>query len=146
LRKNRSRRCEAASHEHRLAALGPLGYEQVMDFGGGPTTAAGDIANAILQAEVWSPATETWTRLGLMSAPRLYHSNALLMPDGRVMISGGGRFDVASPDDQYSAEFFAPPYLFKGPRPVITSTPSGLQYGQVFTVQTTDTPRSLASR
>ena len=62
-------------------------------------------------------------------------------PDGRVMISGGGR-SVGCPDaggtDQLSAEFFAPPYLFQGPRPTITSAPAQLSYAQNFTVQTPD--------
>src|SRR5262245_66039161 len=76
-----------------------------------------------------------------MNAPRLYHSEALLLPDGRVLTLGGGRFngvDVPSDHDQYNVEFFAPPYLFNGPRPVITSAPSTLSYGQPFTIQTPD--------
>ena len=74
-----------------------------------------------------------------MNAPRLYHSEALLLPDGRVLISGGGRFNgVNEPTDQFSAEFFSPPYLFKGPRPTIAGAPSQLSYGQNFTVQTPD--------
>ena len=107
--------------------------------GGGPTTDAVDVANAILPAEVWSPATQTWTILAPMSAPRLYHSEALLLPDGRVMVHGGGEFNgVNETTDQLSAEFFAPPYLFKGTRPAITSAPSQISYGQNFTVQTPD--------
>jgi hypothetical protein len=107
--------------------------------GGGPTTDAVGVAQAILPAELWSPDTETWTTLGAMSAPRLYHSEALLLPDGRVLIYGGGRFNgINEPTDQLSAEFFAPPYLFKGARPTITSAPSQLSYGQNFTVQTPD--------
>jgi len=115
----------------------------VLASGGGPTTAATDTANAILEVEMWSPATESWTTLGRMHAPRLYHSSALLMPDARILILGGGRFDdsIVAPTDQFSAEFFAPPYLFRGPRPVITSAPSSLQYGQPFTVQTPDAAR-----
>ena len=99
----------------------------VLATGGGPTTAATDTANAILQPEVWSPTTESWTLLGPMHAPRLYHSEALLMPDGRVLVHGGGRFDDATlPTDQFNAEFFAPPYLFKGTRPVISSAPTSI--------------------
>jgi hypothetical protein len=54
-----------------------------------------------------------------------------------VVVYGGGQFDGSQEaTDQLSAEFFAPPYLFKGPRPTITSAPSQLVYGQNFTVQT----------
>ncbi len=114
----------------------------VLATGGGPTTAATDTANATLQAELWSPSTETWTTLGSMSAPRLYHSSALLMPDARVLILGGGRFDdTTAPTDQFSAEFYAPPYLFKGPRPAITSAPASVAIGSQFTVQTPDAAR-----
>lgn len=115
----------------------------VLVTGGGPTTAGTDTANATLTSEIWSPTTQTFTALkSTMNAPRLYHFSSLLMPDGRVMALGGGRFDdVSAPTDQYSGEFFAPPYLFKGPRPVITSAPTKLQYGQPFTVATPDAAR-----
>jgi len=118
-----------------LATILPDG--NVLVTGGGPTTAATDVANAQLAGELWSPTTETWTTMASMNAPRLYHSEATLMPDGRVLISGGGRAaDTAAPTDQLTTEYFWPPYLFKGPRPTITSAPSVLQYGQNFTVQT----------
>jgi hypothetical protein len=59
-----------------------------------------------------------------------------------VLIAGGGRFfGSVDPTDQPSAEIFSPPYLFKGPRPTITSAPATLQYGQLFTVQTPDSAR-----
>jgi chitodextrinase len=114
----------------------------VLATGGGPTTAATDTAHAIMQAELWSPNTETWTTLASMHAPRLYHSEAVLLPDGRVVVLGGGRFDDDTlPTDQFNAEFFTPPYLFKGPRPVIVSAPSTLSFGQGFTIQTPDAAR-----
>jgi hypothetical protein len=111
----------------------------VLVTGGGASSLPADVANAVLPVEVWSPTTLTWTTLASMSAPRLYHSEATLLPDARVLISGGGRFNNDSiPAYQYNAEFFAPPYLFKGPRPVITSAPATAPYGGTFTVTTPD--------
>jgi Domain of unknown function (DUF1929)/Galactose oxidase, central domain len=126
----------AFSRTYHTATLLPDG--NVLVTGGGTTTGATDVSNAVLAAELWSPTAETWTTLGSMNAPRLYHSEALLMPDGRVLVCGGGRFDDATlPTDQFSAEFFSPPYLFRGSRPAITSAPSQLSYGQSFTVNFT---------
>jgi hypothetical protein len=111
----------------------------VLVTGGGTTTGPKDVAHAVLPAELWSPTTETWTTLASMNSPRLYHSEAVLLADGRLFIYGGGRYDNATVStDQFSGEFFAPPYLFKGSRPTITSAPSQLSYGQNFTVQTPD--------
>ena len=108
--------------------------------GGGSTSALGDPAGAVYDAEIWSPSTETWTTVAPMSTPRLYHSEALLMPDGRIMMAGGGRFTsaVTLPTDRFSAEFYSPPYLFKGARPTVTSAPNAVTYGQSFVVQTPD--------
>jgi Domain of unknown function (DUF1929)/Bacterial Ig domain/Glyoxal oxidase N-terminus/Fibronectin type III domain len=107
--------------------------------GGGRTTAATDLSGAVLQGEIWSPTTQKWTTVASMVTPRLYHSTALLMPDGRVLVAGGGRFNSASePTDQPSAEYYLPPYFFKGARPTITSAPSTVQFGQTISVQTPD--------
>ena len=47
-----------------------------------------------------------------MSVPRLYHSGALLLPDGRVFVSGSGGDPGVT--DQKSAQIYSPPYMFKG--------------------------------
>lgn len=107
---------------------------------GGTSTAGGTIvANAVKAAELWSPVTEQWTTLASEQRPRSYHSVAMLLPDGRVLVGGGGN-DGAVPNE-YNYEIFSPPYLFRGPRPTITSTPSLLTYGQSFTVGTPQAPR-----
>jgi hypothetical protein len=108
----------------------------VLVTGGGTRRDGYDVSNAVKAAELWSPATETWKTMSSAAIPRLYHSTALLLPDGRVLTAGSGNDGPAV--NQTEAEIFAPPYLFKGARPVITSAPDLIQYGSTFAVQTPD--------
>ena len=39
-------------------------------------------------------------------------------------------------DNEINAEVFSPPYLFQGPRPVISSAPASVRYGQTVTIGT----------
>jgi hypothetical protein len=109
----------------------------VLATGGETDKNGGVIANAIFAAEMWSPQTQTWTTMASMHTPREYHSTALLLPDGRVVESGMGA-DFGNVPDEMSAEFYSPPYLFKGARPTITQAPAQIHYGQSFTVATAD--------
>lgn len=120
-----------ARTQHNLTLL-PDG--NVLVVGGGTNSDVFDTAAAVKDAELWSPTSQTFTLLSRMSEPRLYHSTSLLLPDGRVLVSGGGRYGPDFP----SAELFSPPYLFKGPRPSITAAPAVLQYGGHFSVGTPD--------
>jgi hypothetical protein len=111
----------------------------VLVTNGGQTTDAVGVGVAVLQPEMWSPATQVFTKLASMVSPRLYHSNAMLLPDGRVLTAGGGRFNgVNEPTDQLSAEIYSPPYLFKGSRPAIGAAPSTVNYATNFSVVTSD--------
>jgi hypothetical protein len=114
----------------------------VLATGGGVTTDAVAASDAVLPAELWSPATQTWSTMASLQVPRLYHSTALLLPDARVLVMGGGRFfGQPHPTDRLSAEIYSPPYLFKGARPVITAAPTTATYGSHLTVQTPDAAR-----
>jgi hypothetical protein len=88
-----------------------------------------------LSAELWDPATEAWTTLASGTVPRLYHSAALLLADGRVVVMGGER---GADDVEPAVEIFSPPYLFKGPRPAMGGAPAQVAYGQRFTVQSAE--------
>lgn len=97
---------------------------------------------ARLEAEIYDPATDTWHLMAAATVPRLYHSTALLLPDGRVVAAGGnpeGGTSVAwePPDEQEEmrVEVFTPPYLFRGPRPVIGTVPPEWSYGQTLTIE-----------
>jgi hypothetical protein len=113
---------------------------KVLVLGGTSGVGQNNPIGAVLAAEMWDPATETWTTLADAATPRIYHSTALLMPDGRVLFAGSGGAGAAT--NQLSAEFFSPPYLFKGPRPVITSAPATVGYNSTAFVETPD-PASI---
>jgi hypothetical protein len=104
---------------------------------GGLTTSDGiDLSKAVLPAEIWDPTTEKWTTVASEQIGRGYHATALLLPDGRVLMAGGGQLPGSAAINNTNAEIYSPPYLFKGARPTITSAPSLLQYNQGFTVST----------
>jgi hypothetical protein len=76
--------------------------------------------------------------LASLNRYRGYHSNALLLPDGRVLVAGGGHPNPAGGAAEDNAEIYSPPYLFKGVRPVITNAPTRVNYGRAFVVTTPD--------
>jgi hypothetical protein len=97
----------------------------------------------VLAAELWDPDTEAWSQLSSMSHQRLYHSTALLLPDGRVLSVGSGSPAATGLTDDFTAEIFSPPYLFNADgtpavRPSIDSAPLKVSFGQAFTVGTPD--------
>jgi hypothetical protein len=104
----------------------------VLVTGGG--AGANDARVATLVAELWDPASGQWKKMASMQVPRLYHSSAVLLPDGRVLSAGGGRPASKNGVDTLNAEIYSPPYLFRGTRPVITSAPTSVRYGETFTL------------
>ncbi len=105
----------------------------VMAIGGNHTNNLEAVEGPVV-TELWDPATETWSRLAPMAHPRMYHSTSALLPDGRVLVAGGGRLGVAV--NYLDAQIYSPPYLFKGPRPEITDAPAAAAYGDAVTVGT----------
>ncbi len=106
-------------------------------------TSGSRIANELVDvnnsAEIWNPQTGQW-RVGASGAvPRLYHSNALLLPDASVLVVGGGASAPLNPLPltNRNAELYYPPYLFapdgrRAPRPQIDSAPSAIDIGRTF--------------
>mgnify|MGYP000882058472 CR=1 FL=1 len=84
-------------------------------------------------SRIWDPAKKSWTTTPSAKKMRLYHSVSLLLPDGRVLLGGGG---APGPQTNLNAEIYTPPYLYKqdrtatlATRPVITSAPQTAAWG-----------------
>jgi len=102
----------------------------------------------VLTPEIWDPASNVWTQTSSHQEIRVYHSTAILLPDARVMVAGGGLPAAAGENTNgveaklfghKNAEIFSPPYLFEpggAPvrRPAIVSAPAAATYGQQFFV------------
>jgi hypothetical protein len=99
------------------------------------------LRGAVYAAELWNPKTGQWSQMGSMSVPRLYHSTALLLPDARVLVAGGGEPESTGErkgTTHQNMQIFSPPYLFRGPQPAISSAPATASYGQTIAVTSPD--------
>lgn len=92
------------------------------------------------KARIWNPANNGWTDSPNMARMRLYHSVSLLLPDGRVLLGGGG---APGPQTNLNAEIYTPPYLYNqttagtlATRPVITEAPATAAHGSSIQVRT----------
>ena len=110
---------------------------QVLVTGGTSGSGFNNAVGSVLAAEMWNPATERWTTMASMQSRRLYHSTTVLLPDGRVLVGGGGLPAASGGDSNHTdIEIYSPPYLFKGARPTISSAPASVSHGQQFFVGT----------
>ena len=99
-----------------------------------------------LNALLYDPSKPLGQRISILSSTivaRLYHSEATLLPDGRVLVSGSDP-ETYYPNgsyvypEEFRIEVYVPPYLtqgFKQPEFVITETDWKL--GGQYTIQVT---------
>ncbi|KAK2590697.1 hypothetical protein QQS21_011621 [Conoideocrella luteorostrata] len=89
-----------------------------------------------LNALLYDPSKPLGKRITVMAntiVARLYHSEAITLLDGRVLVSGSDPQDGVNPQE-YRVETFTPPYLKRGlPRPSFTVANKDWAYGQVVT-------------
>lgn len=127
----------------------------VLVTGGGGTREASLVKGQIdpqpvrerLVAEIFNPDTQAWRSVAPATIARLYHSVALLLPDGRVVAAGGNpdkgsQVNWLPPDpfEEMRLELYSPPYLFKNARPTITDAPEQVTYGQQIVIKTAQAP------
>ncbi|WP_165990046.1 galactose oxidase early set domain-containing protein [Streptomyces sp. YIM 98790] len=123
------------------------GAPDIRDYGNGEYNPNAD--QKYRQTELGDSNGENW-RLGpVQRLPRGYHSNAVVMPDGRIMITGDELQQIANDpditDDMHGAiEIYEPAYLHRGDRPDLGEVPEQtIRYGRHFGVSTT-TPDQVA--
>jgi hypothetical protein len=87
-------------------------------------------ADATLEAEIYHPdfggGAGIWAMAAKSRVARLYHSVALLVPDGKVITAGS---NPARKTEELRIEVFSPPYLFAGPRPTCNPSAIEVRYG-----------------
>ncbi len=125
---------QSMSSQRRLVTATLLADGKVLATGGSQVWNELTGVNNI--AEIWNPATGTWTRGHEGALARLYHSTALLLPDATVLVAGGG---APGPLNNLNAEIYYPPYLFTAagtlaPRPAIATAPPFVEIGKTFRV------------
>lgn len=136
------------SRKYATATILPGG--QVLLTGG--SAVQNELTDVSYAAEHWDPRTGEWTLWAETRSEkvRLYHSIALLMPDGTVLVGGGGQ---PGPQPNLNAEIYYPPYLFAAAtpparptlaqRPRITAVSADPQVGREFTLDFADAPGGI---
>jgi hypothetical protein len=110
----------------------------VLVTGGSSASGFNNPTGQVALAEIWNPATGLFTPVAPASGVyRGYHTTALLLPDGRVIMAGGNH-DNPNYTENRNAEIYSPPYLFKGPRPTVTAAPDVAELGDTIFVETPD--------
>jgi Domain of unknown function (DUF1929) len=139
----------AHARTHVSATILPDG--RVFVNGGNQNGLNFDNTDAVLESEVYTPSTNTWTLGASAVNPRTYHSSAILLPDATVLTAGGGGCGTGCAANQVNAEVYYPSYLFKpdgsgalASRPKISGAPSLVGYNQGITVSLEQSASSIA--
>lgn len=118
---------------------------------GGSKDYRGRGASDILAAQFYDPKSNTFKDAAEPTVGRNYHSEALLLPDGRVATFGsdplyGDEDNTKLGTFEQRVEIFTPPYLHKGQnRPVLDSGPAAFD-DERATFRTKDAGRIVKAR
>jgi hypothetical protein len=96
--------------------------------------------NPNLNAVLYDPTKPVNSRMSVMAnttIARMYHSEAILLQDGRVLVSGSDPQDARFPEE-YRVEVFIPPYLLAGlTQPSYTIGTKDWAYGGSYAITVT---------
>jgi len=120
-------------------ALGPVLAPESLD----PEKITTDLAELKKLSRKPTQERNGWSVMCKKIVERLYHTTALLLPDGRVLIAGhDGHLNMLPYDTtHYELELYSPPYLFRGQRPNILAAPAAISYGEQFVIHSNDAKR-----
>jgi hypothetical protein len=110
---------------------------------GGSSKYRGSLGSDILECHLFDPRTNKLTKLAAPTVGRDYHSEALLLPDGRIITSGGNplfgdKKDTSPGYFEQRIAIYSPPYLYHGARPRITGGPQAVARGESAVYRTPD--------
>jgi hypothetical protein len=105
---------------------------KIIFFGG--CTFQNQLSTAHYNAEIFDPVAKSWTVVNGMNVPRIYHSTAILLLDGRVWLAGTS---YAKTDWELRSEYYVPSY-YNATRPTISSDPTVGNYGGTIDIPTPD--------
>lgn len=80
-----------------------------------------DLLGRVKWTDLYDPLTNSWRQVANMQIFREYHAVTVLVPDGRVVTTGGTVIDFVVGPTSTDVEAYEPPYLFRGVRPVIAT-------------------------
>jgi hypothetical protein len=113
-------------------------------FATGGGTQPNERGTGVFRAELYNPETDSWRTMARSHIERLYHSVALLLPDGRVLTAGGNPDSQRNKDgsvttlrpffEELHLEVYSPPYMFKAHRPAISDASTEIHYGDPLSV------------
>lgn len=128
-----------------LPNMAYLANGQLMIFGGAKNGVAGfglayEPNNEAVLYDFDLPLNSRMSRMGTTIVDRMYHSEATLLPDGRVMISGSDPQDPRY-NEEFRIEVYVPPYLANGQeQPKFTISKTDWAYGETVPFELTSMP------
>jgi hypothetical protein len=118
---------------------------------GGSKGYRGEHASDLFECHLYDPRTNKLSQLASPTVGRDHHSEALLLPDGRIITLGGNplfadKADTAPAKFEQRIEIFTPPSLYHGSRPRITGGPRQVAHGQTALYSTPDAHAIASAR